>query len=76
MGFSIPIIIENKSASHQNLIFLFLIGFLGSLSTFSSFIYDLYIFSINKKMKDSIKLIFLSIFLGLIFTYLGFSLSK
>ena len=38
MGFSLPIIIENKSTTHQNLIFLFLVGFLGSLSTFSSFI--------------------------------------
>ena len=76
MGFSLPIIIANKSTNHQNLIFLFMIGFLGSLSTFSSFIYDLYIFSTKKNFKDSFKLIFLSIFLGLIMTYLGFSLSK
>ena len=76
IGLFMPIVQNNNLSFHQNLIFLFLIGFIGSLSTFSTFINDLYKLTIKKKFKYSITLIFLSISLGLIFIYLGYSLSK
>ena len=50
----------------RELIILFLIGFAGSLSTFSSFINDLFKLSIKGKYKDISIIIFLSIFLGLL----------
>ena len=51
---------------YRELIILFLIGFAGSLSTFSSFINDLFILSIKRKYKDISIIIFLSVFLGLL----------
>ena len=34
LGLFMPIVLKNNLSYHQNLIFLFLIGFIGSLSTF------------------------------------------
>lgn len=76
IGLSIPIMLNNNLSYNQNLIFLFLIGFIGSLSTFSTFINDLYELTIKKNFKNSAILIFLSIFLGLIFLYMGYLLSS
>jgi len=56
---------------YRELIILFLMGFAGSLSTFSSFINDLFILSIKKKYKDISIIIFLSVFLGLLSISLG-----
>ena len=53
------------------LITLFLFGFAGSLSTFSSFINDLFKLSTKSKYKDIAIIIFLSIFLGLLSISLG-----
>ncbi len=55
----------------RELIILFLIGFSGSLSTFSSFINDLFKLSIKRKYKNISIIIFLSIFLGLLSISLG-----
>ena len=76
IGLSIPIMLNNNLSSNQNLTFLFLIGFIGSLSTFSTFINDLYELTIKKNFKTSTILIFLSILLGLIFLYMGYLLSS
>ena len=76
LGLSIPIMSSNNLSYNQNLTFLFLIGFIGSLSTFSTFINDLYELTIKKNFKNSTILIFLSIFLGLIFLYMGYLLSS
>tara|TARA_B100000700_G_scaffold313990_1_gene399907 strand:- start:894 stop:1256 length:363 start_codon:yes stop_codon:yes gene_type:complete len=51
-----------------------LIGFLGSLSTFSTFIYDIFQLATKNKFLSAIKLIFYSIFSGLIFFGFGFLL--
>ena len=56
---------------YTELVILFLIGFAGSLSTFSSFINDLFKLSIKRKYKDISIIIFLSLFLGLLSIYLG-----
>ena len=76
IGLSFPIMLKNNLSYNQNLTFLFLIGFIGSLSTFSTFMNDLYELIIKKNFKNSIILIFLSIFLGLIFLYMGYLLSS
>ena len=76
IGLSIPIMLNNNLSYNQNLTFLFLIGFIGSLSTFSTFINDLYELIIKKNFKHSAILIFLSIFLGLIFLYMGYLLTS
>tara|TARA_B100000609_G_C16922494_1_gene285062 strand:+ start:44 stop:430 length:387 start_codon:yes stop_codon:yes gene_type:complete len=56
---------------YRELIIVFLIGFSGSLSTFSSFINDLFKLSIQRKYKDISIMIFLSVFLGLLLISLG-----
>ncbi len=60
--------LNNKSdiKIYRELVVLFLFGFAGSLSTFSSFINDLFKLSIKGKYKDISIIIFLSIFLGLL----------
>ena len=56
---------------YRELVILFLFGFAGSLSTFSSFINDLFKLSIKRKYKDISIIIFLSVFLGLLSISLG-----
>ncbi len=65
--------LNNKSdiKIYRELGVLFLFGFAGSLSTFSSFINDLFKLSIKRKYKDISIIIFLSIFLGLLSISLG-----
>ena len=55
----------------REFIILFLIGFAGSLSTFSTFINDLFKLSIKRKYKDIAIIIFSCVFLGLISTSIG-----
>ena len=57
--------------AYRESIILFLIGFAGSLSTFSSFINDLFKLSIKRKYKDITIIIFSSVFLGLLAISLG-----
>ena len=65
--------LNNKSdiKIYRELVILFLFGFAGSLSTFSSFINDLFKLSIKRKYKDISIIIFLSLFLGLLSISLG-----
>ena len=71
LGVSLSLNNDTDLKIHTELINLFLIGFAGSFSTFSSFINDLFNLSIKSKYKDIILIIFLSIFLGLISISLG-----
>ena len=65
-----------NSQIHREIFILFLIGFSGSLSTFSSFINDLFNLSIKKKYKDAAIIILLSLFLGLISISFGLFLGN
>ena len=56
---------------YREFIILFLIGFAGSLSTFSTFMHDLFKLSIKRKYKDITIIIFSSVFLGLISILIG-----
>ncbi|WP_269623818.1 fluoride efflux transporter FluC [Prochlorococcus marinus] len=59
--------------SYQLLLF-FSIGLLGSLSTFSTFVYDLYKILIKFKFVSAFRLFFISVSLGTIALALGFFL--
>ena len=65
--------LNNKSdiKIYRELVVLFLFGFAGSLSTFSSFINDLFKLSTKRKYKHITIIIFLSLFLGLLSISLG-----
>ena len=65
-----------NSQIHREIFILFLIGFSGSLSTFSSFINDLFNLSIKRKYKDAAIIILLSLFLGLISVSFGLFLGN
>ena len=56
--------------SYQLLLF-FAIGFLGSLSTFSSFVYDLFEFCLKLKFARALKLLIISWSLGIMAFALG-----
>ena len=75
LGFSMAFIISETSQNYSQFYKLFLVGFIGSLSTFSSFIYELFKLSLKKKFKDLIYLIIFSILLSLVFFYLGYLIS-
>ena len=67
--------INSYEVSHQ-LVLFFSIGFLGSLSTFSTFVYDLcYVFR-KFSFCSALKLFLISIFLGIIFLAFGFFLGN
>ncbi len=59
--------------SYQLLLF-FSIGFLGSFSTFSSFVYDLFFLCLQLKFSRALKLFIISVSLGIISFAFGFSL--
>ena len=66
LGASLSLNNDSDLKIYRELVILFLFGFAGSLSTFSSFINDLFKLSIKRKYKDISIIIFLSIFLGLL----------
>tara|TARA_Y100000589_G_scaffold165907_1_gene157891 strand:- start:191 stop:574 length:384 start_codon:yes stop_codon:yes gene_type:complete len=68
----ISLSLENyNNILYREFIILFLIGFAGSLSTFSTFMHDLFKLSIKRKYKDITIIIFSSVFLGLISILIG-----
>ncbi len=71
LGTSLSLNNDSDLTIYRELIILFIIGFSGSLSTFSSFINELFKLSIKRKYKDISIIIFLSIFLGLLSISLG-----
>jgi len=76
LGLALSLNDESNSRMYGELIILFLIGFSASLSTFSSFINDLFKLSIKKRYKDVLIIIFLSISLGLLCILLGLLLGS
>ena len=77
LGLSISISSQIGSLSYSYKLGLFFsIGLLGSLSTFSTFIYDLFELALKRKFFRSLKLLFLSFSFGIIALALGSLLSK
>ena len=72
LGLFISILPKIKSLTFSSqLAFFVLIGFLGSLSTFSTFVYDLFDSFIKLKFFRALKLFALSFSLGIIAVALG-----
>ena len=71
LGASLSLNNDSALKIYRELVVLFLFGFAGSLSTFSSFINDLFKLSIKRKYKDISIIIFSSVFLGLLEISLG-----
>ena len=59
------------TSSTQGLYLLLCVGFLGSFSTFSSFIFELYSFSLKHRLIDFYCMALFSISLGLFSVFLG-----
>ncbi len=62
--------------NNNNFILFFNIGFLGSLSTFSSFLFQIFSKVMVGKISDAFFIAFFSIFSGLILTYFGYMASN
>ena len=71
LGASLSLNNDSDLKIYRELVILFLFGFAGSLSTFSSFINDLFKLSIKRKYKDILIIIFSSVLLGLLAISLG-----
>ena len=69
-------LLENKSFSQDFLKYFFIIGVLGSFTTFSAFSLETIELLVNKKYLIAFFYIFLSLFLCLLFTFLGLNLNK
>ena len=61
---------------YYQLVLFFSIGFFGSLSTFSSFIYDLFDLFLQLKFFRALKLFFISVSVGIIAFAFGFFLGN
>ena len=61
---------------YYQLVLFFSIGFLGSLSTFSSFIYDLFDLCLQLKFFRALKLFFISVSVGIVAFAFGFFLGN
>ena len=72
LGLLFPFFIKTNFKIEEELIFLFLFSFIGSLSSFSSFISDFYMLILNNNFKRSTLLIFFSIVLGILFFNFGY----
>jgi len=72
LGLLFPFFIRTNLKIEEELIFLFLFSFIGSLSSFSTFISDFYTLILNNNFKRSTLLILLSIVLGILFFYFGY----
>ena len=69
-------LLENKSFSQDFLKYFFIIGILGSFTTFSAFSVEAIDLLVNKRFLIAFFYIFLSLFLCLIFTFLGLNFNK
>ena len=72
LGLLFPFFIKTNLKIEEELIFLFLFSFIGSLSSFSTFISDFYMLILNNNFKRSSLLILFSIVLGLLFFNFGY----
>ncbi len=72
LGLSIPILSTIKTLTlSSHLVFFLIIGFLGSLSTFSTFIYDLFYLSQKCKFLKAFEILIFSFSLGIIAVAMG-----
>ena len=72
LGLLFPFFIKTNLKIEEELIFLFLFFFIGSLSSFSTFISDFYMLILNNNLKRSTLLIIFSIVLGILFFNFGY----
>ena len=72
LGLLFPFFIKTNLKIEEELIFLFLFSFIGSLSSFSSFMSDFYILILNSNFRRSILLVSFSIVLGILFFNFGY----
>ena len=72
LGFFVSILPTISAYNFSNqLVLFFSIGFLGSLSTFSTFVYDLFEFSLQLKFYRALKLFLISLPLGILALVIG-----
>ena len=72
LGLLFPFFIKTNLKIEEELIILFLFYFIGSLSSFSTFISDFYMLILNNNLKRSTLLIIFSIALGILFFNFGY----
>ena len=72
LGLLFPFFIKTNLKIEEELIFLFLFSFIGSLSSFSTFISDFSLLILNNNLKRSTLLIIFSIVLGILFFNFGY----
>jgi fluoride exporter len=70
------VLLENKNFSQDIIKYFFIIGVLGSFTTFSAFSLETIDLMVNKKFLIAFFYIFLSLFLCLLFTILGLNFNK
>ena len=70
------VLLENKSLSQDFIKYFFIIGVLGSFTTFSAFSLETIELLVNKKYLIAFFYIFLSLFLCLLFTFIGLNFNK
>ena len=70
------VLLENKSLSQDFIKYFFIIGVLGSFTTFSAFSLETVDLIVNKKILIAFFYIFLSLFLCLLFTFIGLNFNK
>jgi len=70
------VLLENKSLSQDFIKYFFIIGVLGSFTTFSAFSLETIDLILNKKILIAIFYIFSSLFLCLLFTFVGLNFNK
>jgi len=70
------VLLENKSLSQDFIKYFFIIGLLGSFTTFSAFSLESIDLMVNKKFLLAFFYIFSSLFLCLLFTFIGLNFNK
>ena len=70
------VLLENKSFSEDFLKYFFIIGILGSFTTFSTFSLETVDLLVDKRFLIAFFYIFLSLTLCLLFTFLGLNFNK
>ena len=72
LGLLFPFFIKTNLKIEEELIFLFIFSFIGSLSSFSTFISDFYMLILNNNFKRPALLLLFSIVLGILFFNFGY----
>ena len=70
------VLLDNKSLSQDFIKYFFIIGVLGSFTTFSAFSLETIDLIVNKKIIIAFFYIFSSLFLCLLFTFIGLNFNK